>query len=146
MAANNKIRMVWLAALLGILVWNGAVFLAPLLRGRGHPLSALIYAAFAPTCHQLPGRSFYLCGFPLPVCGRCLGIYAGFLLGVLAYPFVRGFSRARLEFEHMPPFSQIQEFAQQLSASTSYPILDESKASRVVLLSKLNKKINDCRN
>ena len=64
---------------------------------------------------------------------------------VKGYVYV-GFSRARLEFDHMPPFLQIQEFAKQLSASTSYPILDESKASRVVLLSKLHKKINVGRN
>lgn len=27
---------------------------------------------------------------PLAVCGRCLGIYAGFALGLLAYPLLRG--------------------------------------------------------
>jgi uncharacterized membrane protein len=28
-------------------------------------------------CHQLPERSFHLAEFQFPVCGRCLGIYAG---------------------------------------------------------------------
>jgi tRNA wybutosine-synthesizing protein 1 len=53
-----------------------------------------------------------------------------------------GASRARLEFEHMPYFSQIQEFANQLASLSGYHILDESQASRVVLLSRLAKKIN----
>lgn len=58
-----------------------------------------------------------------------------------AYVFV-GPSRLRLQFEHMPQFVQIQEFAEQLAIHSGYQILDESKASRVVLLSRLNKKIN----
>ena len=58
-----------------------------------------------------------------------------------AYVFV-GPSRSRLKFENMPPFSQIKTFAEQLSIHSGYKILDESKTSRVVLLSKLDKKIN----
>ena len=58
-----------------------------------------------------------------------------------AYVFV-GPSRARLKFESMPSFTEIQEFAEQLSDHSGYKILDHSKASRVVLLSRLNKKIN----
>ncbi|MHA1266780.1 MAG: 4-demethylwyosine synthase TYW1 [Candidatus Helarchaeota archaeon] len=52
-----------------------------------------------------------------------------------------GSSRLRLSFEHMPEFSQIQDFARELSRHTGYQILDESQPSRVVLLSRLNKKI-----
>ena len=58
-----------------------------------------------------------------------------------SYVFV-GPSRARLQFEHMPTLSQIQTFSKQLSTLTGYNVLDESKPSRVVLLSKLKKKIN----
>jgi uncharacterized membrane protein len=32
----------------------------------------------------------------MTVCGRCLGIYAGFVAGTFLYPFVRGFSRLAL--------------------------------------------------
>ena len=62
-----------------------------------------------------------------------------------AYMYV-GYSRSRLNFEHMPEFSQIQDFAGQLSTLTGYKILDESAPSRVVLLSKLDKKINISKN
>ena len=62
-----------------------------------------------------------------------------------AYMYV-GYSRSRLNFEHMPEFSQIQDFAKQLSAHTGYDILDVSRPSRVVLLSRLKQKINVSKN
>ncbi|MHA1279007.1 MAG: 4-demethylwyosine synthase TYW1 [Candidatus Helarchaeota archaeon] len=58
-----------------------------------------------------------------------------------AYVFV-GPSRARLQFESMPTFTQIQDFAEQLSILSGYQVLDHSEASRVVLLSRLRRKIN----
>jgi uncharacterized membrane protein len=76
------------------LAWLAAIVLAPVLRSRGHAgAAAFLYSVFAPVCHQIPGRSFFVCGFPLAVCARCLGVYTGALAGLLAYPFVRGFSR-----------------------------------------------------
>jgi len=57
-------------------------FVAPAWRG-------LIVAAFAPACHQLPGRSPHIDGIALAVCDRCLGIYLGVLLGVAAAAALR---------------------------------------------------------
>ncbi len=58
---------------------------APWLASVGHPaFSMVIYQTFAPLCHQLPERSFALSGFPLAVCARCSGLYAGFAAGMLA--------------------------------------------------------------
>ncbi len=85
-----KAKLVYGLALAGTLTWLTAIVLAPYLRSRGVPLNALIYSVFAPTCHQLPSRSFHLWGFPLAVCGRCTGIYLGFLAGLLSFPFLRG--------------------------------------------------------
>lgn len=90
-------RRVWFATLGGAIVWLAAIFLAPWLAGRGAVGPArVLYAAFAPLCHQIPGRCFFLDGHPLAVCGRCLGIYAGFAAGLVFYPFLRGFSRLAL--------------------------------------------------
>jgi tRNA wybutosine-synthesizing protein 1 len=50
-----------------------------------------------------------------------------------------GFSRLRLGFGNMPNHREIREFAMQLSKETSYNLIDESKESRVVLLSKHRK-------
>ncbi|HZE21484.1 MAG TPA: DUF2085 domain-containing protein [Desulfobaccales bacterium] len=83
-------RLVHGVALVGTLIWLAAIFLAPLLRSRGAgAASGLLYAVFAPVCHQIPSRCLSFHGYPLAVCARCLGIYAGFLAGLAAYPLVR---------------------------------------------------------
>lgn len=93
----RSVRLVWALTFFGTLVWLGAVGLAPWLAARGSSGAArFIYAAFAPLCHQVPGRCFAISGHPLAVCGRCLGIYAGFAAGLILYPFIRGFSQAAL--------------------------------------------------
>jgi tRNA wybutosine-synthesizing protein 1 len=51
-----------------------------------------------------------------------------------------GFSRARIPYEDMPLHTEIQEFAKQISDEISYPIVDEKKDSRVVLLSRSGNK------
>jgi len=52
-----------------------------------------------------------------------------------------GFSRLRLTYENMPLHREIREFSTELAEETGYNMLDESKESRVVLLSKLEKPI-----
>jgi len=42
--------------------------------------------AFAGVCHQLPERSPHVRGTPFALCDRCLGIYGGLAVGVLAFP------------------------------------------------------------
>jgi len=74
------------------------IALAPWARAHGHQSwAAVVYAGFGTVCHQMPERSFALFGFPLAVCARCLGLYAGGLGGVLLYPLVR-----RLEHGDVP--------------------------------------------
>ncbi len=91
---SRTVLVVYLLTVAGTLIWLAAIFLAPALAARGSAGAArLLYAAFSPTCHQIPGRCFAFHGQPLAVCGRCLGIYAGFAAGLVLYPFVRGFSR-----------------------------------------------------
>jgi len=96
MKTKAKAGSIYSLTMAGAIVWLAAIILAPYLRSRGVRLNSLIYAAFAPTCHQIPSRSFHLWGFPLAVCGRCTGIYAGFLAGLLALPFIRGLGRTDL--------------------------------------------------
>ena len=57
-----------------------------------------------------------------------------------AYVYV-GMSRLRLNFENMPSHEEIREFSEKLSELTGYKIINESAASRVVLLSRLEKAI-----
>lgn len=48
------------------------------------PAAGLLYLAGSLICHQLPERSFHLGTAQLPVCARCIGIYAGVALGLVA--------------------------------------------------------------
>lgn len=50
-----------------------------------------------------------------------------------------GFSRLRLEYDNMPQHQEVRDFASSLAEETGYSILDESRQSRVVLLSRLKK-------
>jgi uncharacterized membrane protein len=92
MTVQRKIIFIYLITLIGGLIWIAAIFYAPYLKSQSSPFSGLLYAAFSPTCHQIPSRCFYAFGYPAAVCARCLGIYTGFFLGSLLFPFVKGFS------------------------------------------------------
>ncbi len=50
-----------------------------------------------------------------------------------------GFSRLRLTYANMPSHEEIRDFAVSLAQNTGYAVLDESRESRVVLLSTLKK-------
>ena len=90
-AIGDNSSVVWLLAALATL-WFVLLMAAPFLPG---PLSAL-YMIGAFICHQRPERSFWLADVPLPVCARCLGIYAGVVVGALATPFLGLVRRARM--------------------------------------------------
>ena len=89
---SRPVFAVWILTFLGSLLLTGLPLAAPLLRKEAPFAASLIAAVFAPFCHQLPSRCFMISGFPAAVCGRCLGIYAGFAAGCAGYPRVRGFS------------------------------------------------------
>jgi len=93
---KSKIVVVYILAISIIIIWITAIFLAPYLRNRAWPGYIFIYSLFSPICHQNPARSFFIFGYPLAVCSRCLGIYIGFLGGVIIYPLFRGFSSLSL--------------------------------------------------
>lgn len=96
-AERRSVRRIWFLTVCGTAVWLAAIFLAPWLASRGAANAArFVYAVFSPVCHQIPARCFVFHGHPLAVCGRCLGIYVGFAVGLALYPFVRGFSRLAL--------------------------------------------------
>lgn len=86
----------WSAVTAAALLTVAVIVLAPLARAGGHPLaSAVAYRVFSAACHQMPERSFHLAGFPLAVCARCLGLYAGGLAGLLLYPALAPLGRTR---------------------------------------------------
>ncbi|HVF56396.1 MAG TPA: DUF2085 domain-containing protein [Pyrinomonadaceae bacterium] len=88
-------RAVWCVSLTAVLLFVGVIVLAPLTRAHGQALLSWgIYRAFSVACHQMPERSFFVGGFPLAVCARCFGLYAGGAAGVLVFPLLRPLSGA----------------------------------------------------
>lgn len=70
-----------MAIIAGLAVgWVSLILLAPFLP---IPAAGLLYLFGSRICHQIAERSFHLDGAQLPVCARCLGIYAGAAMGVI---------------------------------------------------------------
>src|SRR5215468_129493 len=88
---GRRNAMIVYAALMALsIMWALLILAAPWLMAERHFLaSAVIYKGFSAVCHQAPERSFYFHGRPMGVCSRCASIYAGFVIGLLLYPFLR---------------------------------------------------------
>lgn len=74
-----------------LIVFFAVAWLALLVAAPWLPVvaAALSYAFGSLICHQIPERSFYLGTIQLPVCARCLGIYAGCACGALVATLLR---------------------------------------------------------
>lgn len=89
-------RWVYFGTLCAIVGWLVVLLLPPSLMNQGNDrLAHLLYEGFAVACHQIPGRSYHLFGYPLAICSRCTGIYVGVLVGLLVYPLVRPLATRR---------------------------------------------------
>ena len=72
--------------------WALLIVVAPSWAGHGTganrdtrgTVAALVRVAGALVCHQRPDRTVHLSGRPMPVCGRCAGLYLSGALGLLA--------------------------------------------------------------
>jgi uncharacterized membrane protein len=84
--------LAYAAVLTFSIFWLILIFAAPFLSQQGsreRMWAGLIRFFFAPACHQIEARSFICFHHPLAVCARCTGVYAGFIAGLLVYPFVK---------------------------------------------------------
>ncbi|MPZ16504.1 MAG: DUF2085 domain-containing protein [Luteitalea sp.] len=73
------------------IAWAAAIVAAPLLLTRGGDgetvprlVPLMVYVVGSFVCHQRPERSFHVHGSPVPVCARCLGLYAAAPIGLAA--------------------------------------------------------------
>jgi uncharacterized membrane protein len=60
--------------------WVALIVAGPILPAAP---AGILYAFGSRICHQISARSFHLGAAQLPVCARCLGIYAGFAIGLV---------------------------------------------------------------
>ncbi|MEO7274034.1 MAG: DUF2085 domain-containing protein [Vicinamibacterales bacterium] len=73
--------------------WVAILLAAPVALAHGYvTFPAVVYQAGGLICHQRAERSFHLLGIQLPVCARCLGLYASGAVGAVA---ACGFGRGR---------------------------------------------------
>jgi hypothetical protein len=77
------------ALALAALVWLALLVVTPL---APPSLATLMYTAGSVICDQIPERRFHLAGFQIPVCARCLGIYAGAALAASVHVLASGAS------------------------------------------------------
>lgn len=91
-------RRAYLFFLTLVALWCSLILVAPFLQSFSEqttPVAAVIYKFFARICHQLDERSFHLNGEKLAVCIRCSAIYIAFLIGLLSFPFLKGFDNRK---------------------------------------------------
>lgn len=68
------------------LIYAGVPVLAPILLANGFPgLAGVIYRAYSFTCHQLPSHSYFIDGYQVALCQRCLAIYTTMGLAGIIY-------------------------------------------------------------
>jgi len=100
--------IVYFVFLLFSLLWLGIIFLGPYLCFLGADFALLkniYYFLFRLICHQKPERSYFIWGYQLPVCVRCLGIYTGIVIGAFIYPLFKNIkSTAIPEKKFLPVF------------------------------------------
>jgi uncharacterized membrane protein len=88
--ARHNAMIVYATLMALSILWVALILAAPWLMAERHFLaSTAIYQGLSIVCHQAPERSFYFHGYPMGVCSRCAGIYAGFIIGLSLYPFAR---------------------------------------------------------
>lgn len=75
--------------LIFVLLWN-ILIISPILTQSYIPtISEIVYSSLHHICHQYESRSIFLFGTKMAVCSRCWGIYFGFLIGTIAFPFLK---------------------------------------------------------
>jgi uncharacterized membrane protein len=92
----NRRIAIYIVCLIPAVFITLSILSAPLLIEAGGFLSRwgmVVDLTCKGLCHQAPERSYYWDGVQFAVCHRCTGIYAGALLGLLAYPFTPHFRK-----------------------------------------------------
>ncbi len=72
-----KNTLITLLALYSAFFWLGALATPFLSHFESYDLSAKLSYILSNACHQNPERSFWIWGYPVSLCARCLGVYIG---------------------------------------------------------------------
>ena len=69
--------LIILLALYSTFFWLSALAVPFLSIVGNYDFSANLNYLFSYSCHQNPERSFWIMGYPVSLCARCLGVYLG---------------------------------------------------------------------
>lgn len=89
--ALDGLRRHWLAVVntaLGLFI--GTALLAPVGYALGIGGASSVFHAYHLFCAQTPSHSFFIAGYQVCLCARCLAIYSSVLLGGLLLALLRG--------------------------------------------------------
>lgn len=81
MKRDTKIVLAFIAGLPTLILGAAALCTWAIAEGASQQWRLL----FRIMCHGMAERSLALFGTPMPLCARCVGIYAGMLAGILAF-------------------------------------------------------------
>lgn len=81
MKRDTKIVLAFIAAIPTAILGASALCTWAIAQGASMQWRVL----FRLMCHGMVERSLELFGVPMPICARCVGIYAGMLAGILAF-------------------------------------------------------------
>jgi uncharacterized membrane protein len=74
----------------GAILYAGLPWLSPLAKASGHPLiGEFLFRIYTPLCHQLPERSFFVCGHQVGFCHRCAALYSSIVVAGLLFGLLR---------------------------------------------------------
>lgn len=72
-------------------VFIGLPIVSPILIGLGFPNAGrILFWLYAPLCHQLPERSFFVLDNQVAICHREVAMYVSLFVGGLVYSDMRG--------------------------------------------------------
>jgi uncharacterized membrane protein len=84
-------KKVTLITFIGLSLWIAGIIITPILANREEivfqKIASFMYFFYQPVCHQMPERTFWVNGFSLAVCTRCLSFYLGgfFIAGIYLF-------------------------------------------------------------
>jgi uncharacterized membrane protein len=81
MKRDTKIVLAFIAAIPTVILGAASLCSWGIAQGASSQWRLL----FRMMCHGIPERCLEIFGTPMPICSRCVGIYAGMLLGIVAF-------------------------------------------------------------
>lgn len=114
--------------------WVTLLLAGPLIASAAPSGGGWLYAVGALICHQQPERSFHLAGAQLPVCARCLGLYVGAAVGLVAWTVIARRRRSPWTATHAIVAVSVTGAPTLLTVVTAWlGVADPSNAWRAIL-------------